>query len=106
MDFDYCVVYCTCPSEPIAENLAKTLLGQSLVACINIIPAVSSHYMWEGATTSETEVMLVMKTKKEKLHDLELKIVAEHPYECPEIIAMPIVFGNTAYLKWIDDCTA
>lgn len=106
MNFEYCVVHCGCPNEETAEKIAKILLGQRLVACVNIIPGVQSHYVWQGATAVESEVMLVMKTKKDKLQGLEKCILAEHPYDCPEIIALPIVFGNSDYLKWIDGCVS
>jgi len=103
MDFEYCVVQCCCPDDVSAEKMAKKLLKERLVACVNIIPAIQSYYVWQGVAAVEGEVMLVMKTKKTKLPDLEKCTLSEHPYDCPEIIALPIVFGHSKYLEWLDE---
>lgn len=102
----YCVVYCTCPNYQIAENIALSLTESRLVACTNIVPHVSSMYIWENKLTRGAESLLIMKTRQDKLPALEQAIVAAHPYEFPEIIAMPIIFGNQPYLSWIDEVIA
>lgn len=106
MNTDYCVVYCTCPEEETAEQLSQLLLEKRLVACINILPNVTSHYIWKSNLQTGSEVLMVMKTTQSNLQKLEKTILAVHPYEFPEFIAMPIIYGNRDYLNWVDEVVA
>ncbi len=103
MTASYCVVYCTCPNYQVAESMALRLTESRLVACTNIVPHLTSLYMWQGKVTNGAESLLMMKTTQEKLPELEKAILETHPYEFPEIIAMPIIYGNKAYLAWVDE---
>ncbi|MCS5709533.1 divalent-cation tolerance protein CutA [Candidatus Berkiella cookevillensis] len=103
MSTDYCVIYCTCPNQETAENLSALLLEKRLVACLNIVPNLSSHYIWQGKITKGEELLLVMKTKTSKLTQVEGLILEVHPYEFPEFIAMPIIYGNRQYLDWVNE---
>lgn len=103
MTMSYCVILCTCPDHATAESIARHLTESSLVACTNIIPHLTSIYSWEGKVTQGSEVLMIMKTRQEKLADLEKAVVAVHPYKFPEFIALPIIYGNSQYLKWIDE---
>ena len=103
MASDYCVVFCTCPDATIAESIAQQLTESRLIACTNIVPHLSSIYFWEAKVTQGNEVLMIMKTKQEKLPDLEKALVALHPYKFPEFIAMPIIYGNSKYLEWINE---
>ncbi|MBS0287163.1 MAG: divalent-cation tolerance protein CutA [Proteobacteria bacterium] len=100
---EYCVVFCTCPDAAVAENIAQQLTESRLVACTNIVPHLKSIYFWESKVTEGTEVLMVMKTKQKKLVDLEKALLKLHPYKFPEFIAMPIMYGNSDYLKWVEE---
>jgi periplasmic divalent cation tolerance protein len=103
MTLPYCVVYCTCPDLVSAQKIAHHLTQSGLVACTNIIPHLTSIYFWEGKVKEGQEVLMIMKTRQEKLSDLEKAILELHPYEFPEFIAMPIIYGNSKYLQWVDE---
>ena len=94
---------CTCPDEKIAQELARSLVEQRLAACVNILPAINSVYMWKGQIEQDNEVLLLIKTVEERLPGLQAHILARHPYELPEVIAVPITEGLTGYLQWLDD---
>lgn len=103
MSTEYCVVFCTCPDKAIAERIAHQLTESKLVACTNIVPQLTSIYFWEAKVTTGEEVLMMMKTRQEKLADLEKAIIALHPYQFPEFIALPIIYGNSRYLNWVDE---
>jgi periplasmic divalent cation tolerance protein len=94
------VVLVTCPGEK-ANAIAQTLVGESLCACINILPNIRSVYRWEGDVTSEEESLLVMKTMDKIYARLEARIKEIHPYEVPEIICLKIERGSASYLNWL-----
>jgi periplasmic divalent cation tolerance protein len=97
------LVLCTCPDTETAERIASGLLEQRLAACVNILPAVRSLYRWEGQLEQAEELQLFIKTTAPALSDLEQFIQQKHPYKVPEIIAIPVVAGLPAYLKWLED---
>ncbi len=103
MSTAYCVVFCTCPDKATAESIAHQLTESKLVACTNIVPQLSSIYFWESKVTTGEEVLMMMKTRQEKLVDLEKAIIKLHPYKFPEFIALPIIYGNSQYLNWVDE---
>jgi periplasmic divalent cation tolerance protein len=102
MDTAYCIVLCTCPNQATAVQLAQELTTAGLVACTNIIPDITSIYSWEGKLMEGSETIMVMKTRKDKLTDLEEAILAVHPYQTPEFLVTPINYGNRKYLHWMD----
>jgi periplasmic divalent cation tolerance protein len=93
---------CTVPDQDTATRIAEALVEQRLAACVNIIPAVQSVYRWQGAIERDEEVLLIFKTSDHVWQQLEDAVLALHPYELPEIIAVPIHTGQADYLKWID----
>lgn len=99
----YRVALTTCGSEEDAARLAKELVGRRLAACVNIVPGVRSFYWWDGSVQEDGEVLLVMKTRVEVLHDLEAAVQELHSYDVPEFVVLPIAEGSAAYLRWIDD---
>ena len=102
MDTGCIVVFITVDSPENAQKLADKLLTERQAACVNIIPGVESHYWWQGKIEKADELMLVVKSRAALLDDL-IKLVKEnHPYNVPEIIALPIIGGNEDYLKWIE----
>jgi len=89
------------PDAASAEALAHELVRQRLAACVNILPAVKSVYRWQGALEQAEETPLLIKTGAARYEALQAAIRAAHPYEVPEIIALPIAAGLPAYLDWI-----
>ncbi|MGR9100219.1 MAG: divalent-cation tolerance protein CutA [Gammaproteobacteria bacterium] len=73
-------------------------------ACVNILPGLTSIYLWKGAIESESEFLLIAKTHSGHFRKVEAAILDNHPYELPEIIAVPVEQGHSAYLRWIDTC--
>lgn len=96
------VVLCTCPDTEAAETIANILVDQGLAACVNIIPGLRSVYRWQGRREQAEELLLVIKSRVESYPRIEENILQLHPYELPEIIAIPIIAGLPAYLAWIE----
>ena len=95
------VVFCTAPSEEVAEQLARALLEARCVACVNLVPGVRSMYRWQGVVEDTREVQLLIKTQRERFADVKRVIREVHPFDVPEIIALPVVAGSADYLAWI-----
>ena len=98
------VVFCTTPVDE-ADKIANTLVEEELVACVNVIPKVKSHYKWKGEVCHDEEALLIIKTTEKLIPQLTERINAVHPYETVEIIALPITEGDSDYLKWIESVT-
>jgi periplasmic divalent cation tolerance protein len=95
--------YCSCPDAASARKLAQTLVGERLAACVNQLLGVQSTYRWQGAVTSDSEVLLLIKTTATRLPALQARLLELHPYDLPELIAVPIMSGHEAYLQWVRD---
>lgn len=102
---DKIVVLITAPSQSEAEAIANHVVETKLAACVNIIPAVQSFFSWEGKLGRESEVLLLVKTKKSLFAPLCEAVLKKHSYKVPEIIALPIVEGSSSYLQWIEENT-
>ncbi|WP_096364576.1 divalent-cation tolerance protein CutA [Thiohalobacter thiocyanaticus] len=98
----YCIVLVTAP-EADARTIARALVAQDLAACVNIVANLTSVYRWQGEVEEDTEQLLVIKTRRDVLEALKAAVLEAHPYELPEIIAVPIVDGLSGYLDWIDE---
>ena len=96
------LVLCNAPDAACAEKIAETLLERRLAACVNILPACQSVYRWQGKVERAEEVPLLIKTSEAAYAALEAAIRRVHPYEVPEIVALPIVRGLPAYLAWVE----
>jgi periplasmic divalent cation tolerance protein len=99
------LVVTNCPDQAAAEALAAALVEERLAACVNILAPCRSVYRWQGAVETADEVPLLIKTTAARYAALEAGIRARHPYEVPEIIALPIAAGLPAYLQWLTDET-
>ncbi len=95
------VVLVTAPNLKTARALAHAALTARLVACANIVPKIESHYWWQGKIESSPETLIIFKTTRAKLAALEKFIVAAHPYDTPEFVALPLAEGNARYLAWL-----
>ena len=91
----------TVPDIKTARILAKAALAAKLIACANILPKIESHFWWEGKIESGNEVLLVLKTSKNRLKALEKLVLARHPYETPEFLVLPVAGGTRRYLDWL-----
>lgn len=100
------VILCTVPDEATAEKLATGLVEGRLAACVNAVPGVKSFYRWQGKIEAETEIQLLIKTRSERFDELAAWIGANHPYEVPEIIAIPADRVSDAYLTWAVEQTS
>jgi len=101
------IVLVTAPDLKIARRLALAALDRRLIACANILPKIESHYRWKGKKERAAETLLVLKTTAPCLARLQRLIVAEHPYDTPEFLVLPINGGNPRYLNWVAaNCTA
>lgn len=98
---DAVVVLVTAPSAHVAATLARTLVEEKLAACGNVLPGVRSIYRWQGKVHDDAEVLLVLKTQRSRFPALRDRILSLHPYEVPEVIALPVEAGSGAYLDWI-----
>ena len=95
------LVLCTCPSPKVAESLAETLVAEDLAACVNVLPGITSIYQWHGDTQKDSEALLFIKTTAERYPAMERRIEDIHPYDVPEIIAVPVTAGLASYLNWV-----
>ena len=101
----YITVFVTCSPEK-APDLAGELVKSRLAACVNIIPGVRSIYAWKGEVCDDAEVLLVIKSRADAFEALRARVVDLHPYDVPEVIALPIVAGHQPYLDWLEDSTS
>jgi periplasmic divalent cation tolerance protein len=99
------IVLTNCPDDAVADRIARTLVEQGLAACVNRLAPVASVYRWQGAVERASETPLLVKTTRERYTEVEQAIRALHPYEVPEIVALPVVAGFAPYLRWIGDET-
>lgn len=102
---DFIVIFCTCPDQQVADRIAATLVEDRLAACVNIQSNIKSVYAWEGKVETNAELLLFIKTKKPLFEQVAAVIKANHPYTCPEVVALPIEQGGQAYLSWLADNT-
>jgi len=99
------LVFCTCPDEETATRIAKTLVVERLAACVNRLPALASVYLWQDKVEHNTETLLLIKTTNARFDALCTRLCALHPYDLPEVIAIPVTRGLSAYLQWVTACT-
>jgi periplasmic divalent cation tolerance protein len=100
----YQIIFCTCPDKESAEKIGHLLVADKLAACVNILPGITSIYTWKEQVESTQEHLLLIKFNKDNYQAIETRIRSHHPYELPEIIAVPIERGLPEYLHWIDSC--
>jgi periplasmic divalent cation tolerance protein len=103
---DALVVLVTAPSEEKAVAIARALVEERLAACGNVVPSIRSIYRWEGKVQDEGEALLVLKTTRGRFAALRDRVLALHPYEVPEVLALPVEAGSHEYLAWLGAETA
>lgn len=100
-DSSVIVILSTAPDEPTAAKLARGLIEERLAACVNVIPGVKSFYRWEGKLEADAEIQLIIKTRPDRFDAVAAWLKANHPYEVPELIALPAAHVSDEYLKWV-----
>ena len=93
----------TCPAAPIANRIAETLVGEGFAACVNQITGITSTYIWQDQVQTDTETLLLIKTTEGRFESLKTRLAAIHPYELPELVAIPVCAGTENFLDWVRD---
>ena len=94
-------VLITAPDMETAERIGTTVVEERLAACANVVPGVTSIFRWQGAVEREQEVLVVLKTTSDGVDRLRERVVGLHPYDVPEVIALPVGAGHEPYLEWV-----
>lgn len=97
------VVFCTFPDEVKARQIGALLVEKQVAACVNVISGMRSIYRWEGKVHDDSEVLAVIKTTRKCYPGLEAALLEAHPYDTPEVLAIPIAEGATRYLNWVEE---
>lgn len=98
-------VFVTAPDREVALSLARQVVEERLAACANVMPNVTSVFRWEDSMREEPEVLLIFKTGAERVEALIERISDLHPYDVPEVLALPVEAGHGPYLEWVRDST-
>lgn len=93
--------YCACPDRATASTIANALVTERLAACVSRIANMESTYRWEGALVTGNEELLLIKTSAARFEALQARLLALHPYEVPELIAVPVSASHAAYAAWV-----
>ncbi len=102
---DFVVALVTVPDAEAAARIGRALVEEQLAACVNIVPGLRSIYAWQGKLADDAEVLCVIKSRRAIYPALRDRVAALHPYDVPEIIALPLVEGNAPYLAWLAGAT-
>ena len=94
-------VLVTAPNADVGERLARALVDERLAACVNLVPGIRSFYRWEGQVQADDEVLLVIKTRSDRCQALADRVQHLHPYDLPEVLALPVSGGSVPYLEWV-----
>ncbi len=95
------VVLCTAPSAEEAAGLARAVVDARLAACVNLVSPIRSIYRWQEAVHDEPEHLMVVKTTRDRFESLRAFLLENHPYEVPEVLALPVAAGSDDYLAWL-----
>lgn len=102
---DVLIAYVTCPDADTAETIASALIEAHEAACVNIVPNLRSVYRWEGRVEIDNELLLLIKTTTTAIERVRERVLALHPDELPEVVAVPVTHGLSDYLQWVRDET-
>lgn len=100
---DLVEVRVTAPDAETASALARSLVGARLAACVQVVPGVTSTYVWQGEVEEEAEHLLLVKSTADRFEAIRMLIRSEHPYDTPEVLAVPVVAADPAYAAWVVD---
>ncbi|CAK8568212.1 unnamed protein product [Lathyrus sativus] len=99
------VVYVTVPNKEAGKKLSESIVKEKLAACVNRVPGIESVYLWEGKIQTDSEELLIIKTRQSLLEALTEHVKSNHEYDVPEVISLPITGGNLKYLEWLKEST-
>ncbi|MCL2824166.1 MAG: divalent-cation tolerance protein CutA [Polyangiaceae bacterium] len=102
---DLIVLMCSVPNDEVALKISNALVEEHLAACVSTVPGLRSIYRWEGKICNETELLLLIKSVETKAIELAVRVKELHPYETPELIALPVVGGIAPYVRWVREQT-
>ena len=100
------LVYSTCPSAAEAERIGSHLVDRGLAACVNIIPGMTAIYVWEGKRQTDTEAVMIIKTRAQIADAVVAEVRKLHPYDNPALVVLPVIGGSADFLRWIAEQTA
>jgi periplasmic divalent cation tolerance protein len=100
------LVYTTWPNSEVAAAAGRDVVGRKLAACVNILPDMTSIFAWRDSVEETREVVMIVKTRRERLERVMEALRQLHPYETPSLLAMPVIAANPAYAQWIESSTA
>ena len=103
METKHVVALCTVPNAEEGARIGRAVVEARLAACVNVVDRLRSIYIWQGELCDDPETLLVMKTSQHLVDALAATIAREHPYDVPEVVALPVVGGHGPYLAWIDE---
>ncbi|WP_144212423.1 divalent-cation tolerance protein CutA [Shewanella donghaensis] len=103
MSATYLLVITTCPDNASAKRIASALVEAKVAACVQLIPQIESFYVWDNEVCHSSEVALHIKCMAENYDEIQQIVIQLHPYEVPELIALPITQGLPNYLNWIKE---
>lgn len=95
------LVLTTCPDADTARTITRTLVEERLIACGNVVPGLTSIYRWRGEIETAAECLVLMKTRSDRVEPLARRLAELHPYEVPEMLAVPVARGAPDYLRWV-----
>ena len=98
---DVVLILTTVPVGNLGDEIARTLVDERLAACVNVLPAMTSFYRWRGALESEEERQVVIKTTRDQVEAVRVRLAALHSYELPEFVVLPVTDGSPGYLEWV-----
>jgi periplasmic divalent cation tolerance protein len=97
------IVFCTVPDADTGRRIARDLVEYRLAACVNLLPGIESVYRWQGEVHNDAEVLLLIKARAADFPRLQAAILERHPYELPEILAVPVSNALPEYLAWVQN---
>lgn len=101
MSHSVLVILCTVPNQEVGQRIAKALITDQLAACVNLLPGIESVYRWDNQIETSSETLLLIKSQEHLYEKIEQKLISIHPYDCPEIMSLPVKSGFSGYLEWI-----
>jgi periplasmic divalent cation tolerance protein len=96
------IVHCSCADDGSAESIARVLVEEHLAACVSVLPGMRSTFRWQGETHTDNEVLMLIKTSRERYPALADRLLELHPYELPEIIAVDVSAAHAPYVAWVE----
>jgi periplasmic divalent cation tolerance protein len=103
MSVNQLVILCTVPDRGSGERIARSLVQERLAGCVNLVPGVVSTFRWEGEVKEEQELLMIIKTAAGRFEAVREAIIKLHPYDIPEVIALPITEADPKYIAWLTE---